>query len=117
MLTAATLGMFLYGTYSAGTGIVDLLGPMSLDIWADIMLIVLGGWLVLAAAFVRVGMPGCLAFAMASLFALQALSLHNASHLKGTIAPAPELVRGALAAILVLMAHVGLRREQNTPFE
>ena len=49
MLTAATLGMFLYGIYSVATGVIDLLGPVSLDIWADIMLIFLGGWLIIAS--------------------------------------------------------------------
>ena len=115
MLTAATLGMFLYGIYSVATGIIDLVGPVSLDIWADIMLILLGGWLMIASAFVRIGAPGCLAFAMGSLFALQALSLHHTSHLKGAINLMPEFIRGALVAILILMAYLGLRKEKNSP--
>ena len=114
MLTAATLGMFLYGIYSVATGVIDLVGPLSLDIWADIMLIFLGGWLMIASAFVRIGTPGCLAFAMGSLFALQALSLHNTSHLKGVIDPIPEFIRGTLVAILILMAYLGLRKERNS---
>ena len=112
MLTLATLGMFVYGAYSVGAGIVDLLGALRLDIWADLLLIVLGAILVLAAAFVRVGMPGCLALAMGSLLGLQALSLHNASHLHGEITVWPELARGGIALLLVLLAHVGLRRER-----
>src|ERR1035437_9470513 len=80
MLTAATLGLAAYGVYSASLGAVDFFRSPGLDWWADVALIVLGLLLLLAAAFVRVRLPGGLALALGALLALQALSLHNDMH-------------------------------------
>ena len=46
-----------------------------------------GGLLALAAAFVRVRLPGGLAFAIGAMLGLQALAVHDAAHLGGGIEP------------------------------
>jgi hypothetical protein len=110
MLSLATLGMAAYGAYSTVAGVIDLLATRQLEIWADVLLILFGVVLVVAAAFVRVLMPGGLALAMGALLGLQALALHNAAHLYQDIAIVPQVARGVFAAILVLLAYVGARR-------
>ena len=113
MLTAATLGMTCYGLYSLGTGLVDLLGASRLDLLANIGLILLGAMLVLAGLLVRVGLPGSLALALAALFGLQSLALHNAGHLYGQVAPEPQIARALFGAFLVGLAYFG--RSDDSP--
>jgi hypothetical protein len=111
MLTVSTLGMTFYGLYAAGAGFVDLVGPRRLELWANLGGMVFGVLLLLGAAFVRVLMPGGLALAIGALLGLQALAIHDAAHLYGGVEPAPQIARGAFAAVLVLLAHVGARHE------
>jgi hypothetical protein len=107
MLSVAVLGMAVYGVYSAGLGVVDLFGVYGLDWWADLGLLALGLVLVLSAAFVRVLIPGGLALAAGALLGLQALSFHNDVHFYGRVLVLPQVVRGVVAAGLLLMAHAG----------
>ena len=109
MLTAATLGMTGYGLYALGAGLLDLFGASQLEWLANLGAIVLGVMLVLAGLFVRVGLPGSLALALAALFGLQSLALHNAGHLYGHIAPEPQIARAVFGALLVALAYFGQR--------
>jgi hypothetical protein len=109
MLTAASLGMLVYGVYTAAVAVADLIGPSALELWAAGLELGLALILMLSAAFVRVMLPGGLALAMGSLFGLQALSLHHAAHVGGQIALFPQIVRGIVAAGLVLLAYLGAR--------
>jgi hypothetical protein len=102
MLTVAALGMFLYGVYSVAWAVVDLFGGARLELWAELGLMFFGVLLVLAAAFVRVRLPGGLAFAIGAMLGLQALAVHAAAHLGTGIAP--QIVRGAIALVLVAIA-------------
>jgi hypothetical protein len=102
MLTAAALGMFSYGIYSVGWAIADLVRGAHLELWAELGLIAFGTLLALAAAFVRVRLPGGLAFAIGALLGLQAMAVHDAVHLGGGIAP--QIVRASIAIVLVAMA-------------
>src|SRR3954468_21770239 len=102
MLSAAALGMFLYGSYSAGWAAVDLVRGARLELWAEAGLVAVGLRAVLAAAFVRVRLPGGVAFAIGAMLGLQALAVHDAVHLGGGIAP--QIVRGSLALTLIGLA-------------
>jgi hypothetical protein len=102
VLTIAALGMFVYGIYSVGWAVADLFGGAQLELWAEIGLMLFGVLLVLAAAFVRVRLPGGLAFAIGAMLGLQALAVHDAAHLGTGIAP--QIVRGAIALVLLAMA-------------
>jgi hypothetical protein len=110
MLTAATLGMLAYGLYSVGLGVAGLLGFVALEVWANLGLIVTGLLLALAAAFVRVRLPGGLALALSAMLGLQALALHNDLHFYGATTVPPQALRGACAALLLVLAYVGGRR-------
>lgn len=110
MLTAATLGMLAYGLYSAGLGLAGLLGFVALEVWANLGLIVSGLLLALAAAFVRVRLPGGLALALSAMLGLQALALHNDLHFYGATTVPPQALRGACAALLLVLAYAGGRR-------
>jgi len=110
MLTAAALGMLAYGLYSAGLGLAGLLGFVALEVWANLGLIVSGLLLALAAAFVRVRLPGGLALALSAILGLQALALHNDLHFYGATTVPPQALRGACAALLLVLAYVGGRR-------
>lgn len=103
MLTAATLGMLVYGAYSAIWPLVGLVRGSPLELWADIGAIGLGLLLVLSAAFVRVRLPGGLALAIGAMLGLQALAVHSAAHL-GTGLP-PQIGRALVAAGLVSLAY------------
>ena len=81
MLTIATVGMAGYELYSPGSGLLDLLFISRLALLAILSSIFLGAMLVLAGLFIRVGLPGSLALALAALFGLQLLALHNAAPL------------------------------------
>ena len=110
MLSLASLGMAVYGLYSAGLGVADLFGVVGLDWWADLTLVGLGLLLMLASAFVRVLMPGGLALAASAVLGLQALSLHNDFHFYGAILVAPQVARGVLGAGLLALAFAGARQ-------
>jgi hypothetical protein len=105
VLTFATLGMSAYGTYSAAWAIVDLLRGARLELWAELLIVLFGLLLVLAAAFVRVRLPGGLAVAIGAMLALQALAVHSAAHLQSGLAP--QIGRALLAFFLVGSAAVG----------
>ena len=105
LLSVAALGMFSYGAYEMAWAVLDLFRGARLELWAEVGLILFGLLLVLAAAFVRVRLPGGLAFAVGALFGLQALAVHDAVHLDGGLAP--QIGRGAVAVSLVVLAFAG----------
>ena len=113
MLTVATLGMTGYGLYTLGAGLSDLLGASQLEWLANVGGITLGAILMLAGLLVRVAWPGSLALALAALFGLQSLSLHNAAQLYGQVAPEPQVARAVLGAVLFGLAYFGQLRERN----
>ena len=113
MLTVSTLGMTGYGLYALGAGLSDLLGASQLEWLANGSAIALGAILMLAGLLVRVAWPGSLALALAALFGLQSLSLHNAAHLYGQVAPEPQVARAVLATVLFGLAYFGQLRERN----
>ena len=103
MLTVATIGMLSYAGYSAGWAVYDVMTGPHLEWWADLGLVLFGLLLALGAFFVRVRLPGGLAFAIGAMLGLQALAVHTAAHL-GTGLTA-QIGRGMLAIALVLAAH------------
>ena len=107
MLTIASLGMFAYGIYSVGWAVVDLVRGARLELWAELALIAFGALLTLAAAFVRVRLPGGLAFAIGAMLGLQAMAVHDAVHLGGSVAA--QVARGTLAIVLVALARSDAR--------
>lgn len=113
MLTGAAIGMVGYGVYAAAEGLIDLFGRHRLEVLADVAALLFGLLLMLAAAFVRVLLPGGLDLAIGALLALQALAIHNAAHYYGTVALAPQLARAAFAALLVALAYAGDRNQQR----
>lgn len=110
VLTLATLGMFAYGTYSAAWALYDVIQGAHLEFWAEGLIVLCGLLLVVAAAFVRVRMPGGLAMAIGAMLALQALEVHTAAHLESGLAP--QVGRAVLAFFLVGCAVAG---EQTKP--
>jgi hypothetical protein len=110
MLTVATLGMFLYGSYSFLWAIVDVFRGAQLELWAEGGLIVFGLLLVLSAAFVRVRLPGGLAFAIGAMLGLQALAVHNAVHLDRTLTP--QIARGVVSLVLAGTAAVSSEQKR-----
>jgi hypothetical protein len=108
MLTAATLGMAGYAVYAIVEGLIDLLWWSRVEAWANVGSVVFGLLLIAAAAFVRVLIPGGLALALGALLGLQALSIHAA----GSLEMVPQVVRGSVAALLVLLAYMGARRSR-----
>ena len=113
MLTIASLGMFVYGIYSVGWAAADVVRGARLELWAELGLMAFGALLALAAAFVRVRLPGGLAFAIGAMLGLQALAVHDAVHLGGGIAP--QLVRGSIAIVLVAIALSDARPSPAQP--
>jgi len=111
MLTLATLGMVGYGLWSAAAGTADLVVRRAAGVPTDLGLILLGIVLLVAAALVRVRMPGGLALALGAMLGLQALSLHAAARVYGEVTLAPQVGRGVFAALLLLLAVAGSRRE------
>ena len=85
-----------------GWAVADLIRGARLELWAELGLIVFGSLLVLAAAFVRVRLPGGLAFALGAMLGLQALAVHDAVHLGTGVAP--QIARGAIVLVLVALA-------------
>jgi hypothetical protein len=112
MLTAAALGMFVYGIYSAGWAAIDLVRGARLELWAELGLIVFGVLLSLAAAFVRVRLPGGLAFAVGAMLGLQALAVHDAVHLGTGLGP--QLVGGGFCLVLAGLAYVATRQPRES---
>ena len=113
VLTIASLGMFVYGIYSIGWAVADLVRGARLELWAELGLVAFGALLALAAAFVRVRLPGGLAFAIGAMLALQALAVHDAVHLGGSV-PA-QIVRGSIAAVLIALALSDARPSPARP--
>ena len=111
MLTAAALGMFAYGIYSIGWAVGDLARGARLELWAELGLILFGSLLVLAAAFVRVRLPGGVAFAIGAMLGLQALAVHDGVHLGTGVAP--QIVRAVLALTLAGLAYVGAKQAEQ----
>jgi hypothetical protein len=105
LLTIASLGMFLYGIYSVGWAAADLMRGARLELWAELGLVAFGALLALAAAFVRVRLPGGLAFAVGAMLGLQALAVHDAVHLGGSVSA--QIVRGSIAIVLIALALSG----------
>ena len=99
MLTTATLGLLCWGLYSALWAIGDLIRGARLEWWAEAGQIAFGVLLALAAALVRVRMPGGLALAVGGLLGLQSLAVHNAVHLESGLAP--QIAQGVLGVVLV----------------
>ena len=112
MLTAAALGMFAYGIYSAGWAAVDLLRGARLELWAELGLILFGVLLSLAAAFVRVRLPGGLAFASARCSGCRRWRCTTPC----TWAPAsrPQLVSGVFCLALAGLAYVATRQPRDS---
>jgi hypothetical protein len=102
LLTLASLGMFSYGIYSVGWAAADLIRGARLELWAELGLVAFGALLALAAAFVRVRLPGGLAFAIGAMLGLQALAVHDAVHLGGGVSD--QIVRGSIALVLIALA-------------
>lgn len=102
MLTTATLGLLLWGLYSALWAVVDLVRGARLEWWAEAGQIAFGLLLALAAALVRVRLPGGLALAVGGLLGLQSLAVHNAVHLDSGLAP--QIAQGLFGAALVGLA-------------
>jgi hypothetical protein len=115
MLTAAALGMFAYGIYSAGWAVVDLARGAHLELWAELGLIVFGVLLTLAAAFVRVRLPGGLAFAVGAMLGLQALAVHDAVHLGTGIRP--QITAGVVSLALAGLAYAGTKQGERRAAE
>ena len=97
--------MFAYGIYSAGWAAVDLMRGARLELWAELGLILFGVLLSLAAAFVRVRLPGGLAFAVGAMLGLQALAVHDAVHLGTGVRP--QLAAGVFSLAVVGLAYAG----------
>jgi|WetSurMetagenome_2_1015567.scaffolds.fasta_scaffold371533_1 hypothetical protein len=106
MLTSAAIGMAGYGAFEVLAGLFDLIARRQLEVVADLAAVLFGLLLILAAAFVRVRIPGGLALAIGGLLGLQALAIHQAAHLTGVVALAPQLARGVFAALLVALAYL-----------
>ena len=111
MLTAATLGMALYGIYSIIAACIDLIAGARVGAIADLAEVSFGLLLMLAAAFVRVRMPGGLALALGALLGLQALAIHSDVHLSGSVVLPFQILRAGIAILLVGIAVFGAGKE------
>ncbi len=103
MLTAATLGLLVYGLYSVGWPIVDLVRGARLELWAEFGIAAFGALLALSAAFVRIRVPGGLLLALGAMLGLQALAVHTAAHLEQGLGI--QIARAVVATGLLGMAH------------
>ena len=114
MLTAATLGMAVYGLYSLVAAGLDLFFQPRVEAIAAIGEILFGLLLMLSAAFVRVTIPGGLALAIGALLGLQALSIHSDVHVSGSVVMTSQAVRAGIAVLLVGLAHFGARAGRDS---
>jgi hypothetical protein len=103
--------MFAYATYSIAWAVVDLLRGARLELWAELGIIAFGLLLALSAAFVRVRLPGGLAFAIGAMLGLQALAVHSAAHVGTGLAP--QIARGVVALVLVGLAYGGAMKGET----
>ena len=102
--------MLGYGLYAAGAGVIDIFGTAPLEIWANLTSIIFGVALIVAAPLVRLTVPGGLALAIGAMLGLQSIALHDSAHLYGRVIVSIQILRGAFAAVLVLVAYLGERR-------
>ena len=109
MLTAASIGMLGYGVYAAGAAVFDIFGAASLEVWANLTSIIFGLVLIVAAPLVRLAIPGGLALAIGAMLGLQSIALHDSAHLYGRVIVSIQILRGAFAGLLVLLAYLGAR--------
>ncbi len=109
MLSLAAVGIAGYGFYSVGLGAYDALFAHRLDLWADLLLILVGIPLAASSVLVRLTVPGGLALAVGAMLALQALSIHNDMHWYGRTVLFAQFVRAAFAAALIALAFAGAR--------
>lgn len=98
-----------YGLYAAARGLIDLAAQHDFEIIIGLALVVFGLILIVAAALVRVVIPGGLALAIGAMLGLQAVAIHNAVHLYGDAAILPQVALGCAAAALVTLAVYGSR--------
>lgn len=98
-----------YGLYAAGRGVFDLIALHDFEILIDLAMLVFGLMLIVAAALVRVVIPGGLALAIGAMLGLQAVAIHNAVHLYGDAVILPQVVLAGAAAALVALAAYGSR--------
>lgn len=110
MLTAATLGLVVYGFYSIGWPVADLLYGARLEWWAELGIAAFGLLLTLSAAFVRIRIPGGLLLALGALLGLQALAVHTAAHLAQGLGP--QIARAVFGLGLLGMAHFGSQEDE-----
>jgi hypothetical protein len=110
VLTAAALGLAGYGTFEVIIALTHIVNGPQIEWWALLLLVVFGTMLVVAAAFVRVKLPGGLALAISALLALQALAIHGAVHEYGEVILPFQLARGGVAVLLVALAYLGSRK-------
>ena len=102
--------MFLYGLHDVVVGADDLIRAGTLEWWANVWRMLAGAMLMLAAALVRVSMPGGLALAVAALLGLQSVSLHNDPHFYGRLLLLPQVMRAVFSITLVALAYFGWGR-------
>lgn len=110
MLTAAALGMAGYGTFEVIIAMTHVVNGPQIELWALALLAIFGTILVVAAAFVRVQLPGGLALAIGALLGLQALAIHNAFHDYGRVIIPFQIARAVFAVALIALAYAGRRR-------
>ena len=113
MLSAAAIGMLIYGLHDIVAGTADLFGGTVPEWWAAAWRILAGASLALAALFVRASVPGGLALAVAGLLGLQSISLHNDPHIYGDLLLWPQLSRAVFSAALVALAWLGRNRSED----
>lgn len=107
MLQAAAIGMFLYGLYAIVAGVADAVVVGQLEWWANAWGILSGLILAVAAAFVRISLPGGLALATAALLGLQSISLHNDGHYYDQLLHWTQAIRGTFSLLLIALAWYG----------
>lgn len=104
-MNAATLLLSVYGTWAIAWGAYDLARLERVETWAAGAVIAFGLLLLLGSVIARVRIPGGLPIVAAALLGLQALDVHNASHL-GT--PLPwQWARALVSALLMAAAFYG----------
>ena len=108
VLTVATVGMFVYAAYSVIWPIVDVMRGAQLELWAEAGVLCFGVLLGFSAVLVRLRVPGGLAFALAGLFGLQALAVHNAAHFNQGLGP--QIGRAAVGLVLAALAYLNSKQ-------